>query len=49
MKVTGAVKAQRKKFKPRRKMWRLNDENVWRQFQDKLVLVEAGEGDVNAV
>ena len=38
MKVWGAVKAQRKKFQPRRKVWRLNDENVRRQFQDKLVL-----------
>ena len=27
MKVRGAVKAQRKKFQPRRKVWRLNDEN----------------------
>ena len=27
-------------------MWRLNDENVQRQFQDKLVL---GEDDVNGV
>ena len=30
-------------------MWRLNDENMQRQFQDKLVLGEAGEGDVNVV
>ena len=28
MKVRGAVKAQGKKFKPRKKVWRLNDENV---------------------
>ena len=49
MKVRGAVKAQRKKFQPRRKVWRLNDENVQRQFQDKLVLGEAGEGDVHVV
>ena len=28
MKVRGAVKAQRQKFEPRRKVWRLNDENV---------------------
>ena len=48
-KVRGAVKAQRTKFRPRRKVWRLNDENVRRQFQDKLVLGEAGEGDVNVV
>ena len=48
-KVRGAVKAQRTKFRPRRKVWRLNDENVRRQFQDKLVLREVGEGDVNVV
>ena len=41
MKARGAVKAQRKKFLPRRK--------VRRQFQDKLVLGDAGEGDVNVV
>ena len=49
MKVRGAVKAQRKKFQPRKKVWRLNDKNVLRQFQDKLVLGEVGEGDVNVV
>ena len=49
MKVRGAVKAQRTKFQPRRKVWRLNDENMRRQFQDKLVLGEAGEGDMNVV
>ena len=49
MNVRDAVKAQRKKFQPRRKVWRLNDENVQKQFQDKLVLKEAGEGDVNVV
>ena len=49
MKVRGAVKAQRTKFQPRRKVWRLDDENVRRQFQDKLVLGEAMKGDVNVV
>ena len=28
IKVRGAVKAQRKKFQLRRKVWRLNDENM---------------------
>ena len=46
MKVRGAVKAQRKKFQQRRKVWRQNDENVQRQFQDKLVLGEVEESDV---
>ena len=49
MKARGAVKAQKKKFQPRRKVWRWNVENVERQFKDKLVLGEAGEGDVNVV
>ena len=47
MKVRGAVKPQRKKFQPRGKVWRLNEENVQRQFQDKLVLGVAREGDMN--
>ena len=49
VKVRDTVKAQRKKFQPRRKVWRLYDGYMRRQFQDKLVLGEAGEGDVNVV
>lgn len=47
MKVKGAVKAWREKLYPRRKVWRLKDEDVRRQFEAKFVLEEAGEGDVN--
>mgnify|MGYP007071599789 CR=1 FL=1 len=49
MKVRGIAKARRKKFCPRRRVWRLKDENVRLQFQAKLVLEEVGESDVNEV